>query len=160
MYHLILRRRTTRMFEGLGRGEWQPLVSSLAEQVHHVFPAVHPLGGERHTRAGVQRWFERLERLFPEHSAARQLAGLALERVGGRAVERATAPRGRRPYLNHGTHWLHIRWSEVSSVQAYLDTQLLDEACLQMAQHGVSEADAEPITDLTSAESHSAASKP
>ncbi|MGH2833658.1 MAG: hypothetical protein ACRDK2_12865 [Solirubrobacteraceae bacterium] len=60
MYHLILRRRAARMFEGLGRGEWQPLVASLAEQVHHVFPGVHPLGGERHTREGVQRWFERL----------------------------------------------------------------------------------------------------
>ena len=151
MYHLILRRRVARMFEGLSRGEWQPLVASLAERVHHVFPGVHPLGGERHTREGVQRWFERLERLFPEH-------GFQVRRVSSHgwpwsawvAVRWSARlrPAVGEPYLNQGTHWLHIRWRKVTGVHAYLDTQIIAEACLRMAQRGVSEAAAEPIGDL------------
>lgn len=143
------------MFAGLSRGEWQPLLGSLAERVHHVFPGVHPLGGERHTREAVQRWFERLERLFPEHD-------FQIQRVSSRgwpwsawvALQWSArlSPAVGEPYVNRGTHWLHIRWTKVHGVHAYLDTQLLAEACRAMAQQGVSEAGAEPIRDLITSE--------
>jgi len=70
VYHAIVRRRTARVFDRLSRGEWDAIVADLAPDVHHVFPGDHPLGGERHHRDAVLRWFERLGRLFPGHDFA------------------------------------------------------------------------------------------
>lgn len=150
MYHLIVRRRTVDIFERLGRGEWQAVSDDLAENVHHVFPGTHPLGGERHTRAAVAHWFERLEHLLPGHA-------FHVQRVISRGWPWSTwvavqwsahlRPQVGEPYWNHGTHWVRIRWGKVTSFHAYLDTQLIVDACNEMAQNGVTEADAWPILD-------------
>jgi ketosteroid isomerase-like protein len=148
VYRLIVRRRILETFERLSRGEWEAISSGLAEDVWHVFPGEHPLGGERHSREAVMRWFERLGRLFPGHS-------FQVERVISRGWPWSTwvavqwsaelRPAVGRPYENHGAHWLHIRWGKLRSFHAYLDTQLIARACEEMAQAGVAEAAAPPI---------------
>jgi ketosteroid isomerase-like protein len=149
MYHRFVRRRAAQTFELLGE-DWRKTVDGLAENVHHVFPGHHPLGGERHTRAAVVRWFERLDRLFPGHS-------FQVHRVVSRglpwnlwvAVEWSAElrPRVGAPYENHGAHWLQIRWGKVTKLHAYLDTQLVADACTEMARASIVEAKAEPIVD-------------
>ena len=148
MYHWIVRRRTVETFAQLSRGEWEAATAGLADDVWHVFPGRHPLGGERHTRAGVARWFERLDHLFPGHT-------FRVHRVASRgwpwdtwvAVQWSAElrPAVGEPYENHGSHWIRIRWGKVRSFHAYLDTQLIAEACEEMARAGVAEADAPPI---------------
>lgn len=150
MYHAIVRRRTSEMFRRLSRGEWQPLVDELAADVHHVFPGDHPLGGERHSRTAVLRWFERLGRLFPGHD-------FEVHRVVSRgwpwrtwvAVEWTAQlrPQQGRGYVNHGAHWILIRWGKATNFHAYLDTELVAAACRDMAARGVEEAAAQPVTD-------------
>jgi ketosteroid isomerase-like protein len=121
----------------------------LAADVLHVFPGDHPLGGERRDRAAVVRWFERLERLFPGHAfrVQRTLSGgwpwdtwVALQWIA------ELRPAIGEPYTNHGTHWVRIRWGRVTSFHAYLDTQLIAEACEEMAAAGIAEAEAPPIS--------------
>jgi ketosteroid isomerase-like protein len=148
MYHSIVRRRTEAMFARLSRGEWQAVSGALAENVWHVFPGQHPLGGERHTRAGVGRWLERLGRLFPGHD-------FRVHRVVSRgwpwrtwvAVQWSAElrPAVGAPYENHGAHWIQIRWGKVTSFHGYLDTQLIATACEEMARAGIAEAGAPPI---------------
>ncbi len=138
------------MFDRLSDGEWQAATAGLAEDVWHVFPGRHPLGGERHTRAAVERWFERLGRLFPVHT-------FEVHRVVSRgwpwstwvAVQwRATLqPAVGESYENEGAHWIHLRWGKVRSFHAYLDTQLVADACLEMERAGIAEAGAPPIGD-------------
>lgn len=150
VYHAIVRRRTAGMFDRLSRGEWDAAVANFAEGVQHVFPGQHPLGGERHTREAVLRWFERLGRLYPGHE-------FEVHRVMSRgwpwstwvAVEWTARlrPQQGEPYANHGAHWAHIEWGKVTSFHAYLDTQRIAEACRDMASKGVAEAAAPPITD-------------
>jgi ketosteroid isomerase-like protein len=150
MYHAIVRRRAVGVFGRLDRGEWGSLLATLAEDVHHSFPGDHPLGGERRTRQAVLRWLERLDRLFPGHA-------FQVHRVSSRgwpwdtwvAVQWSArlAPQVGEPYTNHGTHWIQIRWGRVSSLHAYLDTQLIADACRSMVERGVLEAGAEPIAD-------------
>ena len=149
MYHLTVRWRTARMFELLSH-DWQGTVEGLSEDVHHVFPGNHPLGGERHSREAVLRWFERLDRLFPGHE-------FQVHRVVSRGWPWSTwvavqwsaelRPQIGEPYVNQGAHWLHLRWGKVVRLHAYLDSQLVAEACEVMAQAGVTEATAAPILD-------------
>jgi ketosteroid isomerase-like protein len=150
MYHVIVRRRARRNFDRLSQGNWQSVVAELTEDVHHVFPGEHPLGGERHTRIGVARWFERLGRLYPGHD-------FEVHRIISRGWPWSTwvavhwtarlRPQRGQAYVNEGTHWIHIRWGKVTSLHAYFDTQRVADACRDMAQRGVEEAAAAPITD-------------
>lgn len=149
MYHLLVRRRTAEMFERLSRGEWQAIVASLANDVRHSFAGDHPLGGERHSRDAVSRWFQRLGRLYPGHE-------FEVHRVMSRGGPWSTwvavqwtahlRPQQGEPYVNHGAHWIHIRWGKVDDFGAYFDTQRLAAACREMADRGVEEAAAGPIT--------------
>jgi hypothetical protein len=49
------------------------------------------------------------------------------------------------PYANEGAHWLRVRGGKVVYFHAYLDTQLIELACTEMAEAGIAEAAAEPI---------------
>ena len=148
MYHAIVRRRTAQAFERLGGNDWQTTVKDLADDVRHVFPGAHPLGGERHSPEAVSRWFERLERLFPGHE-------FTVHRIVARGWPWSTwvavqwtarlTPQQGEPYVNDGAHWLHMRWGKVTYFHAYLDTQRVAEACGAMAVAGVDEAAADPI---------------
>lgn len=149
MYHAIARRRAAAMFDLLSEGEWERVIDHLADDVCHTFPGRHPLGGTRHSRAGVQRWFERLDRLFPGHT-------FRVQRVVSRgwpwdtwiAVQWSAAmrPATGQPYANHGSHWIRIHWGKVKSFHGYLDTQLIVDSCEEMAQAGIDEAAAPSIT--------------
>jgi ketosteroid isomerase-like protein len=146
----IARRRAEAVFAALGRGDWDRVLADLADPVHHVFPGDHPLGGVRHSRAAVGRWFERLARLFPGHE-------FEVEEVLSKGppwdlwiVVRWTAlltPAAGPSYENRGTHWIRVRWSRVTHFHAHLDTQRIAEACALMAEAGIEEAAAEPIVD-------------
>jgi SnoaL-like domain len=50
------------------RGDYRAIVAQLAPDVHHLFAGDSALGGERHSRPPVERWFERLFRLCPQMS--------------------------------------------------------------------------------------------
>lgn len=150
MYHAVVRRRASAVFARLSEGDWRAALSHMADDVHHTFPGRHPLGGERHSRAAVARWFERLDHLFPRHE-------FVVERVASTGWPGDTwvalqwtarlEPRVGDPYLNHGAHWIRLRWGRVVAFHAYLDTQLVADACAHMARHGVPEASAPAIVD-------------
>jgi ketosteroid isomerase-like protein len=150
MYHAIVRRRVRGVFGQLSRGEWRDVLTGTAEALHHIFPGDHALGGERHSRRAVTRWFERLERLFPVHtSEVRRVAvrgwpwrtWVAVEWVG------TLVPLVGEAYANQGSHRLEIRWGKVTGIHAYLDTQRVADACNVMVATGIEEAAAAPIVD-------------
>ena len=150
MYHSIVRRRVRAVFECLNRGDWLSVLEDVAEDVHHVFPGDHALGGERHSREAVARWFGRLFRLFPNPD-------FDVLRVASRGwpwntwvavewIDRVT-PREGSPYVNEGTHWIGVHWGKVTAIHAYLDSQRVADACRYMSVNGIEEAGAEPIVD-------------
>jgi ketosteroid isomerase-like protein len=150
MYHAIVRRKARGLFEHLSRGEWRETTADLADDVVHVFGGDHPLGGTRHSREAMERWFERLHRLYPELE-------FEVERVVAKgwpwdtliAVEwtdRGTAADGVH-YENQGAHWIRLRWGKGVYVHAYLDTEVIADSCRRMAAAGIEEAAAAPIVD-------------
>jgi ketosteroid isomerase-like protein len=148
--NFIAGRRIEKTFSALSRGEWDVATAAMSADVHHVFPGDHPLGGERRSRDAVRRWFERLGRLYPGH-------GFEVHRVvstgwpwdiwiAAQWTARLTPQLGE-PYSNEGAHWIRVRWGRVTYFHAYLDTQLIDRACSEMAAAGIDEAAAAPIVD-------------
>jgi ketosteroid isomerase-like protein len=151
MYHALVRHRARRVFERLNARDAQSILADMTPDVRHVFPGDHTLGGERHSREAVARWFNRLFRLFPSPE-------FEVRRVVSRGwpwstwvviqwVEERISPLVGEPYRQEGTHWLHIRWGKVTYIHAYLDTELVAAACRHMADQGIEEAAASPITE-------------
>jgi ketosteroid isomerase-like protein len=117
IYRAIVKRRARGIFANLSRGDWKPTTADIADDVHHVFPGANALGGERHSREAMERWFERLYRLLPE-------------------IEfdvRDVAVRG----------W---PWDTAVAIHAYLDAEKVTELLDSMAAAGVDEATAAPVT--------------
>ena len=149
MFKTIAKRRAKGLFEALNRGDHEAMLEDVAEDVHHVFPGDHPLGGERHSREAMRRWFRRLDALFPElEFEVKQVSVSGPPWDMAIAVE--WADRGKAadgvPYENEGAHWIRIRRGKGVYVHAYLDTEKVSESCRRMAAAGIEEAAAAPIT--------------
>ena len=150
MYKTIAKRKATQVFEKLSAGEWRDTLSDIHPNVHHVFPGDNAMGGERHSREAMERWFERVFRLFPD-------LNFDVKKVAVRGwpwdiwvsvewVDRARPQHGE-PYENEGAHWIRLQRGKATYIHAYLDTEKVTEVCDRLAAAGVEEAKAAPITD-------------
>jgi ketosteroid isomerase-like protein len=149
MYKAITRRKVRGLFEVLSRGEWQAALKNVSPDVHHVFPGDNAIGGERHSREAMGRWFERLYTLIPEiEFEVRNIAVKGPPWDMMVAVEWADHGRASDgvPYENEGAHWIRLRRGKAVYIHAFLDTEKVTEICQRLAAAGVEEAAAEPIT--------------
>lgn len=149
MYKAIVRRRISAGFDALSRGDCSVALEGLADDVHHVFAGDHPLGGERHSRVAVERWFERLLGLFELRFDIRRVAvsGPPWKILATVEWLGHVTPKAGEPYVNEGAHVIEIRRGRVVYFHAYEDSQKVAEACRHMASAGIAEAAADPITD-------------
>jgi ketosteroid isomerase-like protein len=149
VYKAIARRRARQTFESLSRGDWEAALADVADDVHHVFPGDNALGGERHSKQSMGRWFERVYRLIPElefdvHRVA--VSGAPWDMwVAVQWSDHGHAQDGV-AYANRGAHWIRLRRGKAVYIQAYLDTGAVTEICRRLAAQGVDEAAAPPIT--------------
>ena len=147
-YHAAVRRLLRRTCARLNDGVWRAVLGQAAPDVHHVFAGDHALGGERHTRDAMGRWFERVYRLVPLDIEVVSVAssGWPWNTVASVEWVDQVRPAAGPPYVQHGTHWVRIRWGTVTEVRAYLDTQKVERALRAMADAGIEEASAPQIT--------------
>lgn len=98
-------------FDRLSAGDYQILLRATASDVEHTFVGEHALGGTRHSREAMGRWFERLYRLFPglDFEVKRVLVrGWPWRTVAAiEWVDRARPADGV-PYVNEGIHVLRF----------------------------------------------------
>jgi ketosteroid isomerase-like protein len=149
VFRFFVRRRVHGIFDALSRGDYGVALDGLADDVHHVFAGDHALGGERHSRAAVERWFERLFRLYELRFEVRRVlvSGPPWEFVVGVEWRADALPKAGEPYVNEGAHVIRIRRGRVVYLHAYEDSQKVAEACRRMADAGIEEAAAAPIVD-------------
>jgi ketosteroid isomerase-like protein len=146
----LVRRRVVSNFARLSVGDYGAVVAQLAPDVHHVFAGDSALGGERHSRAAVERWFERLFRLCPQMSfeVGRVISsGPPWDIIAAAEWVGHVTPAAGEAYTNVGTHVFRIRNGRVAYFHAYEDTEKVARACERMAALGVEEAAAAPIVD-------------
>ena len=148
MYHHLVARFARRSFERVGDHDYDALLAGCAPDVHHRFGGRHALGGERHDRETLRRWFGRLGRVGPELRLTVRdvwVKGLPHDTtVIVRWTATQTLPDGT-PYENHGVHVVRMRWGRIVDIDANEDSQLVAEGLRVFAAHGVPEALAEPI---------------
>jgi ketosteroid isomerase-like protein len=149
VYKRLVRGRVVSVFDHLSDGDYEYALRGLSQDVHHRFAGAHPLGGERATRDAVRLWFERLFRLFPSLQFTVynvSVSGWPWDmRVAIEWVAEATPATGP-TYRNVGAHVMRVQRGKVSVLHAYEDSQAVAAACALMAEAGISEASAEPIT--------------
>ena len=91
IYSMIVKKRIRQSFDQVNSHDWDALMTSIAPDVHHRFLGAHAIGGERHDRDTLRRWFERLGRVLPNLQLADQRhlgQGLAMEHHRVRAMGR------------------------------------------------------------------------
>ncbi len=148
MYHSIVKRIATRNFLHVNDKDFASILKDCTPNIHHRFGGDHALGGERHDRETLGRWFERLGRLSPTLKLTVRdiwVKGTPWNTV---IVVRWTAVQDmpdNAPYNNHGVHIIRMRWGKVFDIDANEDSQLVADALKIWAAHGVSEAVASPI---------------
>jgi ketosteroid isomerase-like protein len=150
MYGALVRRMVRSGLERESGGDYSAVVEIMAPEIHQVFPGDHALGGERHTRDGVERWFERLFLLLSGLSIEpRNIVVSGLPWNTSVAVEwiATASPKDGVPYRNEGVHIMRMRWGRLVELRTYLDTEKVTSACHRLAAAGVEEAAAAPITD-------------
>jgi len=149
LYRAIVKRRARGVFAALSRGDWEAVSADLAGEVHHVFAGDNALGGERYSRTAFEQWLQRLYRLIPEiEFEVRDVAVRGWPWDTAVAIEwtdRGIAADGT-PYVNHGSHWIRLRWGKGVEVHGYLDTEKLTRLLDGMAAVGIEEAGAVPIS--------------
>jgi len=150
VYQVFVRRRVQATFDALSRGDYTVALGGLADDVHHVFAGDHALGGERHSRDAVRRWFERVFRLYDElRFEVRRVtvAGPPWRLVASVEWLAHARPKAGEPYVNEGAHIIEIRRGKIVYLHAYEDSQKVAEALRRMAEGGIDEAGAAPIVD-------------
>jgi ketosteroid isomerase-like protein len=149
MYKAIARHKARGVFEALSRGDWSATLKDVADDVHHVFPGENAIGGERHSKEAMGRWFERLYTLIPDIEF--EVRNVAVKgwpwdmMVAVEWADHGHASDGV-PYENEGAHWIRLRRGKAVYIHAYLDTEKVTAICRRLAEDGVEEAMAEPIT--------------
>ena len=148
LYQAIVKRRIRQSFEDVNNHRWDELMRSIAPDVHHRFGGVHAIGGERHDRETLRRWFERLARVLPNlrleirhiwvegwpwHTMVFvQWDGTAtLEDGGG--------------YSQHAIHVITLKWGKIHALDVFEDSQEVARALVAQAAAGLDEALAQPI---------------
>jgi ketosteroid isomerase-like protein len=149
MYRSIVRRQYRKAWEAMNRHDYEAIIAQLAPTFEVTFVGDTSLGGSRHTKDAMRRWFERLFRLFPD--ARFELRALAVDgwpwdtRIFGSFGIRATVLG--ETHDNVFIHFVKMRWGQITSYSIYEDSLKFWRTARVMAAHGFAEATAPAVLD-------------
>ena len=149
LYQAIVKHRIRAAFDQVNGHRWDELMTSITPAVHHRFGGVHAIGGERHDRATLRLWFERLARVLPNLQ-------LTINDIWVKGPPwhttvfvqwdgTATLLNGDRSYFNRGLHVITLRWGKIAALDVFEDSQEVARGLAAQAATGLDEASAEPI---------------
>lgn len=148
MYHSIVKRIALRGFERVNQKDYEALLKDCDPNVRHRFGGTHALGGTRHNREALRRWFERLGRVLPTlhlNVADVWVKGWPHDTTVIMRWEATATNQDGSPYHNRGVHIIKMRWGKVVDIDANEDSQAVAASLLIQSRNGIAEATAEPI---------------
>jgi len=148
MYSWIVKSRIRQSFEQVNAHDWDDLLGSIAPNVDHRFLGVHAVGGERHDRDTLRRWFERLGRVLPNlHLTVNNIwvKGWPWKTTVFVQWDGTATLLDDGPYRQHAVHLITLRWGKIHALDVFEDSQEIARALEVQATAGLLEAVAEPI---------------
>ena len=101
------------------------------------------MGGKRHDKVSLKKWFERLGTVFPDlkiEITDIQVKGTVFKTL---AIVRWTATNKLlygESYINHGVHFITIKWGKAVKFDVYEDTKTVDHGLEVQYEAGIKEA--------------------
>jgi ketosteroid isomerase-like protein len=149
LYSYIVEKSIRQSFDHVNNHRWNDAVKAVEPHVHHRVSGIHALGGERHDKEALRRWFERMGRVLPTlHITVNRIwvKGWPWNTtVFAQWDGRATLLDGDVSYVNRGLHVFTLRWGRVHALEEFQDSQAAAGALATQARAGLKEALAEPI---------------
>lgn len=149
LYSSIVEKRIRKTFDHVNNHRWDDAVKAVAPRMHHRVSGTHALGGERHNKKDVRRWFERLGRVLPNlHIKVNNIwvTGWPWHTtVFAEWDGTAKLLNGDASYVNRGLHVFTLRWGKVYALEEFQDSQAAARALAAQAAAGLEEAGAEQI---------------
>lgn len=148
-YRFIVRQKVLRSFAHLSIGDASQALALMARDVTYTFEGDHALGGTRVSRAGVEKWFARLLKLLPGRFQIRKVdvIGMPWRTRVYTVFEDTVTPAFGAPYTNQGVQVVELEWGVAKRIHTYVNTDKVRRALDVLAEHGVDEAHAAPITE-------------
>jgi ketosteroid isomerase-like protein len=149
LYSYFVKRLVRRSFDNVNNHRWDELLEPAAPNVHHRFGGAHAIGGERHDKETLRRWFERLGRVLPNlHLTINNIWVKGWPWHTTVFVQwdgTATLLDGDASYFNRGLHVITLRWGKVCALDVFEDSQEVARGLAAQAAAGLEEAVAEQI---------------
>jgi ketosteroid isomerase-like protein len=148
IYSSIVKSRIRQSFDHVNNHRFDELLNSIAPTVHHRFLGAHAIGGERHDKDTLRRWFERLARVLPNlHITINNIwvKGWPWNTTVFVQWDATATLLDGGPYSQHAIHLVTLRWGKIHALDVFEDSQEIARALDVQAAAGLKEAVAEQI---------------
>jgi ketosteroid isomerase-like protein len=149
IYSSIVERLVRKTFLAVQNHDYEYVLGGLSSRnLTHRFAGPNSLGGIRHDKEAMRRWFMRVGTVFPELefnvTSVLVHGGPWNTTVVARWVATCTLENGD-PYINPGIHVIKLRWGKAYDFDVYEDTFAVTVGLEKQAKSGIAEASAAQI---------------
>ena len=147
-YSYIVEKEIRKTFDHVNNHRWDEAVKAVAPNVHHRVSGAHALGGERHDKEAMRRWFERFGRVLPTLRITVNhvwVKGWPWHTTVFVQWDGAATLLDGAAYVNRGLHVFTLRWGRVHALEEFQDSQAAARGLAAQAAAGLGEAAAEKI---------------
>lgn len=148
-YHYILKGKIRKSFELVNEHRYDELLKGVSNKtLEHSFAGDHSLGGKRHDKESLKRWFLRLGKVLPDLKldiTDIQVKGNVFKTI---AIVRWTATctlLNGEPYLNKGVHFITLKLGKAVKFDVFEDTKTVSYGLDVQFDFGIMEAKAPKI---------------
>lgn len=148
-YHAIIKSKVRQQFGYVNQHQYDELLKGVSnESLEHSFAGDHSLGGVRHDKVNLKKWFERLGTVLPDLKL--EISDIQVQ--GGPkntlAIVRWKATcvlLNGESYTNYGAHFITIKWGKAVKFDVYEDTKTVSHGLDVQFEAGIKEAKAPKI---------------
>jgi len=148
-YHFVVKKLVRKSFNLVNEHRYDELLKGISDKsLEHSFAGDHSLGGKRHDKVSLKKWFERLGTVLPDlkiEITDIQIKGNPFKTI---AIVRWTASctlLNGEPYSNHGVHFITLKLGKAVKFDVYEDTKTVSHGLDVQYEAGIKEAKAPKI---------------
>jgi len=149
IYHNYVKKLVKGNFKSIEEHRPEEVMSSISDvTLEHTFAGDNCLGGTRHDKESLKRWFERVGIVLPDlkfEVTDIQVKGNPAKTL---VIARWTATcqlLNGDPYINKGVHFITLKWGKAVKFDVYEDTKTVSHGLDVQFESGIKEAKAPKI---------------